>query len=47
MMRGYADAIRTFSNILIYIQRTKQQFQGRGYQTDHVSPALEATSPNM
>jgi len=37
MMRGYADAIRTFSNILLYIQRTKQQFQGRGYQTDHLN----------
>ena len=37
MMRRYADAIRTFSNILLYIQRTKQQLQGRGYQSDHVS----------
>ncbi len=26
MMRRYADAIRTFSNILLYIQRTKQMF---------------------
>ena len=39
MMRRYADAIRTFSNILLYIQRTKQQLQGRGYQSDHVSSA--------
>ena len=27
MMRRYADAIRTFSNILLYVQRTKQMFQ--------------------
>jgi translation initiation factor 3 subunit L len=27
MMRRYADAIRTFSNILLYIQRTKGLFQ--------------------
>ncbi|XP_043210586.1 eukaryotic translation initiation factor 3 subunit L-like, partial [Amphibalanus amphitrite] len=37
MMRRYADAIRTFSNILLYIQRTKQQLQGRGYQSEHMS----------
>ena len=37
MMRRYADAIRTFSNILLYIQRTKQQLQGRGYQSDHAA----------
>lgn len=37
MMRRYADAIRTFSNILLYIQRTKQQFQGKGYQSDHIN----------
>lgn len=24
MMRRYQDAIRTFSNVLLYIQRTKQ-----------------------
>ena len=27
MMRRYNDAIRTFSNILLYIQRTKGMFQ--------------------
>ena len=27
MMRRYADAIRTFSNILLYIQRTRGLFQ--------------------
>ncbi|EEC18195.1 hypothetical protein IscW_ISCW023584 [Ixodes scapularis] len=34
MMRRYADAIRTFSNILVYIQRTKHMFQQRSYQVD-------------
>ena len=29
MMRRYADAIRTFSNILLYIQRTRGLFQVR------------------
>ena len=29
MMRRYADAIRTFSSILLYIQRTKGMFQVR------------------
>ena len=27
MMRRYADAIRSFSNILLFIQRTKGMFQ--------------------
>ena len=27
MMRRYADAIRTFTNILLYVQRTKTMFQ--------------------
>ncbi|XP_023229805.1 eukaryotic translation initiation factor 3 subunit L-like [Centruroides sculpturatus] len=36
MMRRYADAIRTFSNILLYIQRTRQMFQQRTYQVDQV-----------
>jgi hypothetical protein len=31
MMRRYADAIRTFSNILLYVQRTKQMFQVESY----------------
>ena len=29
MMRRYQDAIRTFSNILLYINSTKQMFQNR------------------
>jgi hypothetical protein len=29
MMRRYADAVRTFSNILLYIQRTRGLFQVR------------------
>lgn len=37
MMRRYADAIRTFSNILLYIQRTKQMVQTRSYQTDQIN----------
>jgi hypothetical protein len=36
MMRRYSDAIRTFSSILLYIQRTKQLFQSRTYQNDQV-----------
>ena len=31
MMRRYADAIRTFSNILLYIQRTRGLFQVRNF----------------
>lgn len=34
MMRRYADAIRTFSNILLYIQRTKGMFQVRRHGVD-------------
>ena len=29
MMRRYADAIRTFSNILLYVQRTKTMFAAK------------------
>ena len=36
MMRRYQDAIRTFSNILLYIQRTKQMFQNKTYLYDQV-----------
>ena len=36
MMRRYQDAIRTFSNILLYIQRTKQMFQTRVQMYDQV-----------
>ena len=36
MMRRYVDAIRTFSDILLYIQRTKQLFTTRTYQNDQV-----------
>lgn len=41
MMRRYADAIRTFSNILVYIQRTKQMFQTRTYQNDQINKQTE------
>lgn len=37
MMRRYADAIRTFSSILLYVQRTKQLFATRTYQNDQIN----------
>jgi len=37
MMRRYADAIRTFSDILLYIQRTKMMFQTKSYQNDQIN----------
>ena len=36
MVRRYQDAIRTLSNILLFIQRTKQHFQSRTYLYDQV-----------
>lgn len=41
MMRRYADAIRTFSGILLYIQRTKQLFTTRSYQNDQINKQAE------
>ncbi|CAD6224788.1 GSCOCG00005553001-RA-CDS [Cotesia congregata] len=41
MMRRYADAIRTFSGILLYIQRTKQLFTTRSYQNDQINKQTE------
>merc|ERR1711962_496694 len=41
MMRRYADAIRTFSNILLYIQRTRAMFQTRNYQNDQINKQTE------
>lgn len=42
MMRRYCDAIRTFSNILLYIQRTQRHlFQQRTYQVDQISKQTE------
>ncbi|KAG8038903.1 hypothetical protein G9C98_003210 [Cotesia typhae] len=41
MMRRYADAIRTFSGILLYIQRTKQLFTARSYQNDQINKQTE------
>lgn len=41
MMRRYADAIRTFSNILVYVQRTKHMFQQRTYQADQINKQTE------
>lgn len=37
MMRRYNDAIRTFSNILLYVQRTKGMFQSKTYQNDQIN----------
>ena len=36
MMRRYSDSIRTFSNILLYIQRMKGAFQIKTYQNDQI-----------
>jgi len=36
MMRRYQDAIRTFSTILLYNQRTKHIIQSRTYLYDQV-----------
>ncbi|XP_067671380.1 eukaryotic translation initiation factor 3 subunit L-like isoform X1 [Haliotis asinina] len=41
MMRRYQDAIRTFSNILLYIQRTKSMFQNRASLYDQISKQNE------
>jgi len=41
MMRRYADAIRTFSNILLYIQRTRGLFQMKTYQNDQINKQTE------
>merc|ERR1712110_891795 len=37
MMRRYADAIRTFSNILLYVQRTKTMLAVKSYQNDQIN----------
>lgn len=37
MMRRYSDAIRTFSSILLYIQRTKRLYSARSYQNDQIN----------
>ena len=36
-MHSYADAVRTFSNILLYIQRTKGMFQAKSCQNDQIN----------
>jgi len=41
MMRRYADAIRTFSNSLLFIQKTKQNFQTKSYQNDQINKQTE------
>ena len=37
MMRRYADAIRSFSQILLFVQRTKGMFQTKTYQNDQIN----------
>jgi translation initiation factor 3 subunit L len=37
MMRRYSDAIRIFSSILLFIQRTKQLYISRSYQNDQIN----------
>lgn len=41
MMRRYSDAIRTFTSILLYIQRTKQLYNSRSYQNDQINKQSE------
>lgn len=42
MMRRYEDAIRTFSNVLVYISRTKSSFQSsRSYQLRQMNNQME------
>merc|ERR1712108_96922 len=41
MMRRYNDAIRTFSDILVYIQRAKGMFQSKTYQDDQINKQTE------
>lgn len=41
MMRRYADAIRTLSSALLYMQRTKQLFSTRSYQKDQINKQTE------
>lgn len=41
MMRRYADAIRTFSDILLYVQRTRQIIQHKTYQVDQMNKQTE------
>ncbi|ELT93773.1 hypothetical protein CAPTEDRAFT_152273 [Capitella teleta] len=41
MMRRYQDAIRTLSNILLYIQRTKQMFQNKASLYDQINKQNE------
>lgn len=41
MMRRYSDAIRTFSSILLYIQRTIQLYSTQSYQNDQINKQTE------
>jgi len=36
MMRRYEDAIRSFVNVLLYVQRAKQIIQTKSYQFEQV-----------
>ena len=37
MMRRYEDAIRSFVNVLLYVQRAKHIIQTKSYQFEQVS----------
>ena len=37
MMRRYADAIWTLTNILLYVQSTKTMFQTKLYKNDQIN----------
>lgn len=41
MMRRYSDAIRTFSNILVYLQRTKPIYNYRTFQIELIEKQTE------
>ncbi|XP_065558522.1 eukaryotic translation initiation factor 3 subunit L-like [Artemia franciscana] len=41
MTRRYSDAIRTFSHILLYIQRMRSTFQTKNYQNDQINKQTE------
>lgn len=43
MMRRYSDAIRTFSNILVYLQRTKPIYHYRTFQTELIERQTDHT----
>jgi len=41
MMRRYEDAIRSFTNVLLYVQKAKQNIQTKSYQFDQIKKKVE------